>query len=242
MLLNVPMSIATICKDEADNVDHALTCATCSKSFHFTRHNLTASGMVRVLNMYGLYATTNLKAHFPKVLSRNVEGPDVLVILPSGGMFVLDITVVHVSHDVSRASAVKQRDTYKRNKYSDWNSTIDGSRVSFHPIVVTSVGTIHIDSIKTLRAICSKTPTHGLFRSLCETIAGTVLKTTFNHVAKQDHNQLIWNASVASHSCSTCEICKIDCSTCAACSARKSKATESLTKSTKQNTQTANKN
>ncbi len=94
MLLNIPMSIAAICRDEPADVDHALTCSTCSKSFHLTRHNLTASGMVRVLNMHGLYATTNLKSHFPKVLSRAVEGPDVLVILPSGGIYVLDITVV----------------------------------------------------------------------------------------------------------------------------------------------------
>lgn len=182
-----------------DNVDHVLRCPKCQGGNPITRHNMICAGITKLFNMHHLHASTNLRAQFAELLSRDVEGPDIVVYLPNRVVYVLDFTVKHIGRDESRANALKEKETAKKRKYdSTWTTNTEDIQLQFAPIVVTTTGQLSRNSIATLMTICKLAPVHGLLGSLISYIATSVLKLThFLLTLRHTEHDIVVNMSNA---------------------------------------------
>ena len=177
----------TGCRDGSSNVDSLLACNSCSGSYRTRRHDDICGGMSAICKEHNLYATTNLKGVFPEILSRTVEGPDIIIFTGPSSAVLLDFTVAHVPlmrPPQAQGHSTLAHRTYAKNRlYGTWESNDhEKFNLKFEAVAVTTTGKIAASALDALRAV-AKHGRRGLFGRLVEFISASVIKLTCNGLA-----------------------------------------------------------
>jgi hypothetical protein len=146
-------------------MDHFLCCRTCTASLWLARHNAVLRAILRVCSKFDVHGGSNFAAVFG-----TVEGdgriPDAMFWRSSGGVIVIDLSIVHVSASSRWArgeNAALARVRQKLAKYDGWRDDIG---ITVSPLVITTTATIPPEAHKVLENIASEAPHTGMLREL----------------------------------------------------------------------------
>ena len=168
--------------DYESNSDHVLgTCPACAAKYRTMRHDNLCRIFASIARQSGFTVTRDLKSHFSH-LSREVQGPDIMV-YSHDVIYLIDLTVVHVTQDSKTCNAVHERFLSKKHKYR--NFTLDslklpGKSLVFFPLVLTTTGIIFHECLPFLRDMSrnNRYIEKGFFGKLVYTLSAAVIKET----------------------------------------------------------------